>query len=47
MVNKHNNGLLCLTDTSFYIYIRVKHFGMASIKFVASQVKAINLALIH
>ena len=24
--------LFCLTDTSFYIYICVKHFGMANIK---------------
>ena len=24
--------LLCLTDTSLYIYICVKHFGMANIK---------------
>ena len=23
--------LLCLTDTSLYVYIRVKHFGMANI----------------
>ena len=30
--NKHNKGLLCLTDTSLYIYICVKHFGMANIK---------------
>jgi len=22
-----------LTDTSLYIYMRVKHFGMASVKF--------------
>jgi len=34
--------LLCLSDISLYIYIRVKHFGMASIKFVASQAKTIN-----
>ena len=24
--------MLCLTDTSLYIYIRVKHFGIANIK---------------
>jgi len=30
--NKHNKVLLCLTDTSLYIYICVKHFGMANIK---------------
>jgi len=30
--NKHNKVLLCLTDTSLYIYIRVKHFGMANIQ---------------
>ena len=29
--NKHNKLLLCLTDTSLYIYIRVKHFGRANI----------------
>ena len=34
--------MLCLSDISLYIYIRVKHFGMASIKFVASQAKTIN-----
>ena len=30
---KKNNKSLCLTGTSFYIYICVKHFGMANIKF--------------
>jgi len=30
--NKHNKVLLCLTDTSLYIYICVKHFMMANIK---------------
>jgi len=29
---KYNKVVLCLTDTSLYIYIRVKHFGMANIK---------------
>ena len=33
-INKLNEGLLRLTDTSLYSYIRVKHFGMASIKLV-------------
>ena len=28
----YNNLLLCLTDTTFYIYICVKHFGMVKIK---------------
>ena len=32
-----------MTDTSLYIYICVKHFGMANITFVASQAKTINL----
>ena len=30
-------------DTSLYIYICVKHFGMTNIKFVASQAKTISL----
>jgi len=30
--NKHNKVLLCLTDTSLYVYICVKQFGMAEIK---------------
>jgi len=30
--NTHNKVLLCLTNTSLYIYICVKHFGMANIK---------------
>jgi len=30
--NKHNKVLLCLTDTSLYIYICVKHFGIVNIK---------------
>ena len=42
-INKHNKVLSCFTDTSLHIYIRVKHFGMANIKFVASQAKTINL----
>jgi len=29
-----------LTDTSLYIYICVKHFGMANIKFVATCIAA-------
>jgi hypothetical protein len=32
-----------LTDTLLYIYTCVKHLGMENIKFVASQVKTINL----
>ena len=35
--------MLCLTDSSSYIYTRVKHFGMANIKFAASQAKTTNL----
>ena len=35
--NKNNKILWCLTDTSLYIYICVKHFGMANIKFVFSK----------
>jgi len=31
-IKKHNKGLLCLTNTSLYIYIRDKHFGMANNK---------------
>jgi len=30
---KNNKVLLCLTDTSLYIYICVKHFGMVYIQF--------------
>ena len=36
--NKHNKVVLCLTDTSLYIYIRVKHSGMANIKLYKSTV---------
>jgi len=35
--------LLCLTGTPLYIYICVKHFGMAKSKFVSSPAKTINL----
>jgi len=38
-----NKVSFCLTDTSLYIYICVTHFGMANIKFVASQAKTTNL----
>ena len=31
--NKYNKVVLCLTDTSLCIYISVKQFGMANIKF--------------
>jgi len=43
--NNTHKVLFCLTDTSLYIYtcICVKHFGMANIKFMASQAKTINL----
>jgi len=32
VLGQHNKVVLCLTDTSLYIYICVKHFGMANIK---------------
>ena len=35
--NKHNIVLLCLTDTSLYIYICVKHFGVANIKKIPTK----------
>ena len=30
--------LLCLTDTSLYIYICVKHLGMANIKYTHTYI---------
>jgi len=29
---KYNKFMLCLADTSLYIYVCVKHFGMTNIK---------------
>jgi len=34
--------MLCLTDTSLYIYICVKHVMMADIKIMASPAETIN-----
>ena len=34
--------LLCLTDTSLYIYISVKHFELASIKILISYTELSN-----
>ena len=35
--------VLCLTDTSLYIYICVKHFGMANVKFIINILFIIEL----
>ena len=36
--------MLCLTDTSLYIYICVKHFGMAKIKLLESTSILLNIS---
>ena len=35
--------MLCLTDTSFYIYMCVKHFGMANITFLFNVIKLYSI----
>ena len=37
---------MCLTDTSLYIYICVKHFGMANIKFTTFMLSLLSLAAV-